>query len=75
MTVSEIYSIIMTKVTKLRIVRNDAITDPDIEVAIIGAGISGVGMAIYLKKAGIEDFTIGQVGLGTPWWRQLLPIS
>ncbi len=39
-------------------------------IAIIGAGFSGIGMAIQLKKAGIESFTIyeraGEIG-GT--WR------
>ncbi len=31
---------------------------PDHEVAIIGAGLSGVGMAAALLRAGIEDFAI-----------------
>src|ERR1700722_20343379 len=43
---------------------------PDPEVAIIGAGLSGIGMGAALKHAGIEDFAIyeraGDVG-GT--WR------
>src|SRR5919106_618932 len=43
---------------------------PDHEVAIIGAGLSGLGMAAALRRAGIEDFVIferaGDVG-GT--WR------
>jgi cation diffusion facilitator CzcD-associated flavoprotein CzcO len=43
---------------------------PDHEVAIIGAGLSGIGMGAALKRAGIEDFAIyeraGDVG-GT--WR------
>jgi cation diffusion facilitator CzcD-associated flavoprotein CzcO len=43
---------------------------PDHEVAIIGAGLSGLGMGTALKRAGIEDFVIleraGDVG-GT--WR------
>ncbi|MDT0496217.1 NAD(P)/FAD-dependent oxidoreductase [Algiphilus sp. W345] len=43
---------------------------PDHEVIIVGAGISGIGLAIELKKAGIESFVIleraGDVG-GT--WR------
>lgn len=45
-------------------------TKPDVLVAIIGAGFSGLGMAIKLREAGIEDFLIveaaGEVG-GT--WR------
>ncbi len=43
---------------------------PDVTVAIIGTGFSGLCMAILLKKAGIESFTVfekaGEVG-GT--WR------
>lgn len=43
---------------------------PDHEVAIIGAGLSGIGMAIALRRAGTEDFVVleraGDVG-GT--WR------
>jgi cation diffusion facilitator CzcD-associated flavoprotein CzcO len=31
---------------------------PDYEVAIIGAGLSGLGMGTALKRAGIEDFVI-----------------
>src|SRR5437016_495195 len=31
---------------------------PDFEVAIIGAGFSGIGAAIKLKQAGIEDFVL-----------------
>jgi cation diffusion facilitator CzcD-associated flavoprotein CzcO len=44
--------------------------EPQHEVVIIGAGLSGIGMAIALREAGIEDFAIleraGDVG-GT--WR------
>jgi cation diffusion facilitator CzcD-associated flavoprotein CzcO len=32
--------------------------EPDHEVAIIGAGFSGLGMAAALKRAGVEDFVI-----------------
>ncbi|MEU9017433.1 NAD(P)/FAD-dependent oxidoreductase [Actinomadura sp. NPDC048394] len=43
---------------------------PDTEVAIIGAGLSGIGMAIALQRAGIGDFIVleraGDIG-GT--WR------
>ena len=42
----------------------------DLPIAIIGAGFAGIGMAIQLKKAGIQSFTIferaGEIG-GT--WR------
>ena len=44
--------------------------EPDFEVAIIGAGLSGIGMGAALRRAGIDDFVIleraGDVG-GT--WR------
>ncbi len=43
---------------------------PEFEVAVIGAGISGIGMGIALRRAGITDFVIleraGDIG-GT--WR------
>ena len=43
---------------------------PDHHVAIIGAGLSGIGMGIALRRAGIEDFVVleraGDIG-GT--WR------
>jgi cation diffusion facilitator CzcD-associated flavoprotein CzcO len=48
-----------------------AFTPHDVEVAIVGSGFSGLGMAILLKKAGIESFVLlekaGEVG-GT--WRE-----
>src|SRR5438445_3385772 len=31
---------------------------PDHEVAIIGAGLGGIGMAIALRREGIEDFVV-----------------
>ncbi len=31
---------------------------PDHEVAVIGAGLGGIGMAIALRRAGIEDFVV-----------------
>src|SRR3954447_8985511 len=44
--------------------------EPDHEVAIIGAGLGGIGMAIALRGAGIDDFVVleraGDIG-GT--WR------
>ena len=47
-----------------------AFTEPDHRVAIIGAGLSGIGMGIALRRAGIDDFVIyeraGDIG-GT--WR------
>jgi cation diffusion facilitator CzcD-associated flavoprotein CzcO len=48
---------------------------PDHEVAIIGAGLSGLGMSAALLHAGIEDFVIferaGDVG-GT-WHENTYP--
>ncbi|HEX2312620.1 MAG TPA: NAD(P)/FAD-dependent oxidoreductase [Thermomonospora sp.] len=32
--------------------------EPDAEVAIIGAGLSGIGMGIALRRAGIHDFVL-----------------
>src|SRR3954454_19046806 len=32
--------------------------EPDHEVAVIGAGIGGVGMAIALRRAGLDDFVV-----------------
>lgn len=49
---------------------NKTLSSPLIDVVIIGAGFGGLGMAIQLKKAGIESFIIlekaGSIG-GT--WR------
>jgi cyclohexanone monooxygenase len=38
-------------------------------VAILGSGFSGLGMAIQLKKAGIDDFTVfeKEAGVGGTW--------
>lgn len=50
--------------------RRSSAPDVDFDIAIVGAGFSGLGMAIRLKEAGIDSFTIfersGEVG-GT--WR------
>src|SRR5436190_4019068 len=39
---------------------------PEVEVAIVGAGFGGLGAAITLKRAGIDDFVVlersGEVG-------------
>ncbi len=37
---------------------------PDVEVAIVGAGFSGIGAAIALDRAGIADFTVLEDGDG-----------
>jgi cation diffusion facilitator CzcD-associated flavoprotein CzcO len=36
----------------------DGADAPHVRIAIVGAGFSGIGMAIRLKEAGIEDFVI-----------------
>jgi cation diffusion facilitator CzcD-associated flavoprotein CzcO len=41
-----------------------AATQPDHEVVVIGAGFSGIGTAIKLDEAGIEDWTIIEAGDG-----------
>jgi cation diffusion facilitator CzcD-associated flavoprotein CzcO len=45
------------------------VTTPDHEVAIIGAGLSGIGMAIALRRAGVEDFVVLERGsdIGGTW--------
>jgi cation diffusion facilitator CzcD-associated flavoprotein CzcO len=51
---------------------------PDHEVAIIGAGLGGVGMAIVLRGEGIENFVllgrpsdIGDTSPGSPGRRSV----
>lgn len=43
--------------------------DTDMHIAIIGAGFSGLGMAIRLKEAGVDSFTILERGseVGGTW--------
>ncbi len=43
---------------------------PDTEVAIVGTGFAGLGMAINLQKAGKEDFIIfeREADVGGTWW-------
>jgi cation diffusion facilitator CzcD-associated flavoprotein CzcO len=45
------------------------------EVLILGAGMSGLCMAVQLKRAGIDDFVIleKQPGLGGTWWDNRYP--
>jgi cation diffusion facilitator CzcD-associated flavoprotein CzcO len=42
---------------------------PDVDVAVIGAGFSGIGAAIALSRAGIDDFLILEEadGVGGAW--------
>jgi cation diffusion facilitator CzcD-associated flavoprotein CzcO len=45
------------------------------EVAIVGAGFGGLGMAIRLKQEGIEDFVLVERGsdVGGTWWANSYP--
>lgn len=45
------------------------------EVAILGAGMSGLCMAIQLQRAGIQDFVILEksAGIGGTWWDNRYP--
>ncbi|MFG6487836.1 flavin-containing monooxygenase [Roseateles sp. BYS78W] len=47
----------------------------DFEVAILGAGMSGLCMAIQLQRAGITDFVMLEksAGLGGTWWDNRYP--
>jgi cation diffusion facilitator CzcD-associated flavoprotein CzcO len=47
----------------------------DVEVAIVGAGFSGLGMAILLKKAGIDSFVLLEKAgdLGGTWRENTYP--
>ena len=44
-------------------------------IAIVGAGFSGLGMAIRLKQAGIEDFVVleREHDVGGTWWVNTYP--
>ncbi|MBA3623744.1 MAG: NAD(P)-binding protein [Methylibium sp.] len=46
-----------------------AVQRTDHQIVILGAGMSGLCMAMQLKKAGINDFVIleKQLGLGGTW--------
>lgn len=50
-------------------------TAPDYEVVIVGAGFSGIGVAIKLDKAGIGDFVIleSEGGVGGAWHSNTYP--
>ncbi|MCV7385900.1 flavin-containing monooxygenase [Mycolicibacter longobardus] len=47
----------------------------DHEVLIIGAGFGGIGAAVELTKAGIDDFLIidKNAGIGGTWWANTYP--
>lgn len=46
-----------------------------VRIAIVGAGFSGLGMAIRLKQAGIEDFLVleRERDVGGTWWLNTYP--
>jgi cation diffusion facilitator CzcD-associated flavoprotein CzcO len=45
------------------------------QIAILGAGFGGLGMAIRLKQAGIEDFVVLErdADVGGTWWANTYP--
>ena len=44
-------------------------------IGILGAGFGGLGMAIRLKQAGIDDFTVWErdADVGGTWWANTYP--
>src|SRR3954453_1934780 len=46
-----------------------------VRVGIIGAGFGGLGMAIRLRRAGIEDFVVWErdAEVGGTWWANTYP--
>jgi len=44
-------------------------------IAIIGSGFGGLGMAIRLKEAGVEDFVVLErdADIGGTWWANTYP--
>ena len=52
-----------------------ALTGPDHDVVIIGAGFSGIGMAIGLDRAGVADYLIVEEGdgFGGTWYWNRYP--
>jgi cation diffusion facilitator CzcD-associated flavoprotein CzcO len=47
----------------------------DVEVAVLGAGMSGLCMGVALRRAGIDDFVLLEqsAGLGGTWWDNRYP--
>ncbi len=47
----------------------------DHRIAIVGAGFGGLGMAIRLKQAGVDDFVVLErdADLGGTWWANTYP--
>lgn len=50
-------------------------TTPSVEVVVLGAGMSGLAMAIGLRRAGVDDFVVVEQssGLGGTWWDNRYP--
>ena len=50
-------------------------SDTFVEVAVLGAGMSGLCMGVELRRAGIRDFLILEqsAGLGGTWWDNRYP--
>ena len=48
---------------------------PAVEVAVLGAGMSGLCMGVTLRRAGITDFVLLEqsAGLGGTWWDNRYP--
>ncbi len=46
-----------------------------VDIAIVGAGFSGLGMAIRLRQEGVEDFVVLERGekVGGTWWFNTYP--
>lgn len=55
--------------------RHKQLRNGSINVAIIGAGLGGIGLAVRLKKAGIDDFTVFErsSGPGGVWHANRYP--
>ena len=46
-----------------------------VDIAIIGAGFSGLGLAVRLREQGVEDFVILErnADVGGTWWANTYP--
>ena len=53
----------------------DQIENQNVEIAIVGAGFSGLGMAIRLKQEGRHDFVVLERAdeVGGTWWHNTYP--
>src|SRR5919107_5888496 len=47
----------------------------EVDVAIVGAGFSGLGMAVRLLEEGVDDFVVLERGekVGGTWWFNTYP--